>query len=75
MKFDASKLRSLTEKSDLELWVAIKSIAMASGLSLSDAPPPPSEMAKLRSLLNGAEKMSPAEAAKIVNDLKKRGNG
>jgi hypothetical protein len=75
MKFDANKLRKLTEQGVLELWLAIKSIAAASGLSLPDAPPPPNEMAKLRTLLNGAEKMSPTEAAKIVNDLKKRGNG
>lgn len=75
MKFDANKLRILTEKSDLELWLAIKGIATASGLSLSDTPPSPTEMAKLRSLLAGADKMSPTEAARIVNDLKKRGNG
>ena len=75
MKFDANKLRMLKEKSDMELWLAIKSIAAANGLPLSETPPPPKELAKLRDLLNGAEKMSPAEAAKIVNDLKKRGNG
>lgn len=75
MKFDANKLHMLKEKSDMELWLAIKSIAAASGLSLSDTPPSPKEMAKLRDLMSGAEKMSPAEAAKIINDLKKRGKG
>ena len=54
MKFDANKLHMLKEKSDMELWLAIKSIAAASGLSLSDTPPSPKEMAKLRDLMSGA---------------------
>lgn len=73
MKFDANALHALTAKNDRELWAAIRMIAAKNGLSLAEEAPPPSEMERLRGILSGAEKLSPSDAMKIVNDFKKKG--
>lgn len=75
MKFDANALRALMTKNDKELWKAVRMIGAASGLSLAEETPPPAEMARLRTVLSGADKMSPSDAMKIVSDFKKKGNG
>lgn len=51
MQFDASKMKTVLEKSDAELWQIIRAVAAASGISLPDGQPSAGDMARLRAIL------------------------
>ncbi len=73
MNFDASALERLLAQSDDRLWQTITKIATMNGISLPSAAPPSNEMAKLRTLLSGAEGTSYEDALKTLESYKKRG--
>lgn len=73
MPFDSKALKELLAKSDGELWAFILQIARASGISMSDTPPPKAEMTKLRAVLGGAEGMDMQSALGILNKYRKQG--
>lgn len=73
MDFDANALERLLSQPDERLWQMICKIAALNGISLSQSMPPKEEMAKLRTLLSGAESASYNEALSIVEQYKRRG--
>lgn len=71
MKIDKSKLEAMTKLSDSELWAQIKSVAESHGVKMPDKQPSATELAKVRSALSEADKLSLTTAMKMVNNLKK----
>ena len=72
MKIDKEKLKRLTEKSDADMWHEIVTIAKKRGYTLPEATPKHEDIERLRRALSGAEKISLSDAAKIMNNYKKR---
>ncbi len=62
MKFDPQTMGSLLALDDAALWKKIGAIAAAAGITLSEAPPPPAEMQRLREMMRGAGQADVASA-------------
>ncbi len=73
MQFDSDALHKLLAHSDEELWMVIRQIAKANGISIAEAPPPKAEMAKLRELLSGAGGTDYQSALSMLAAYRKRG--
>lgn len=73
MDFDTNALGRLLSQSDEKLWQTITKIAAINGISLSSSPPPANEMAKLRTMLSGAEGADYEQALKTVEAYKRKG--
>ncbi len=71
MRVDKEKLSKLLEKNDEELWADVVKMAREKGFELPKAPPPKTEMDKMRSAVSGGGAMDLARAAKILNDYRK----
>ena len=72
MKIDKEKLKSLSEKSDAELWGVISGIAKSRGYELPAQAPSKEEMAKIRSLMQDCEKINMRDAIRLVNTYRKK---
>ena len=73
MNIDADKLNRLKELPDKDLWIEVRKMAGAHGLSLPEGLPSHEELEKLRAMCDGVGKISLFQALKIVNDVKRRG--
>ena len=73
MKIDKEKLQRLSEKSDEELWSVINEMAKKHGYDLPKAAPTREEMNKIRDILKSADKLNMRDAAKLVQEYKRRG--
>lgn len=62
MKFDQNAMKNLLALDDAALWQTIRGLAAASGIALSEAPPPPDDMQRLRSLLGASGQQDVAGA-------------
>lgn len=72
MKINKDEMKRLAEKGDAELWAEILSIAKNHGYNLSGTSPRPEDLEKIRRALLGVEKISLADATRIMNNYKKR---
>ena len=72
MKFNKEKMEALAALPDKEMWEEIRKIAGERGLKLPDSAPPRETMEKIRGAMKGAEKISLAEAARIMQNLKRK---
>ena len=72
MKVNKEQMKKLAEKSDSELWVEIQTLAKSHGYTLPAAMPKHEDIEKIRRALLGVEKISLADAAKIINNYKKK---
>jgi hypothetical protein len=72
MKINKDEMKRLAEKGDAELWAEILSIAKSHGYNLSGTSPRPEDLEKIRRALLGVEKISLADATRIMNNYKKR---
>ncbi len=69
-------LRELAKLGDSELWLEICKKAEKFGYTLPKETPPPEQMAKIRSVMNDADKINTAEILKLMTAFKaKRGRG
>lgn len=73
MKIKREMLEELAALDDARLYAKIRGIAEGFGIKLSANVPPKEEMAKLRSLLLGGDKLNLTEAMRVVNNYR-RGN-
>ena len=73
MKVNKEQMKKLAEKSDPELWAEIIALAKSHGYTLPEAMPKHEDIERIRRALLGVEKISLAEAAKIINSYKKKG--
>lgn len=73
MAFDPRLLQMLLTQPDDKLWATVRQIAKKNGITLKETTPPPTEMQKIRALLQNADKMSSAEAKAIIENLKRNG--
>ena len=72
MKVNKEQMRKLAEKTDSELWAEIQSLAKSHGYTLPSAIPKHEDIEKIRRALLGVEKISLTEAARIMNNYKKK---
>ena len=72
MKINKEEMKRLAEKSDSELWNEIQSIAKKHGYTLPSAMPKHEDIEKIRRALLGVEKINLTDAAKIMNNYKKK---
>ena len=72
MRINKEEMAKLAEKNDEELWREIQAIAKKYGYALPSGVPPKESMAKIRSTLLGAEKLSLGDAAKILSAYKRK---
>ena len=72
MKFNKEKMEALAALPDREMWEEIRKIASERGFKLPDSAPPRKTMEKIRRAMMGAEKISLAEAAKIMQNFKRK---
>ena len=73
MKFNKEKLDAIASLPDNKMWEEIRKIASERGFKLPDTAPPRETMEKIRSAIAGAEKLSLADAAKIMQSYKRKG--
>ena len=71
MKLDKNMLEALSKQSDAELWESIVSLGASKGFKLPKETPAPAEMAKLREMMKNPEKISMAQAIRLLNQYKK----
>ena len=71
MKIDKDKLAAMLARDDESLWREIRNIAKGHGFNLPETTPPHSEMEKLRCAVGDGSKLSPRDAVKIINNLRK----
>ena len=63
---------ALSRMGDEELWRTIRAIAGKYNVRLKEELPPTEELNKLRALLKSSDKLSPADALRIIASYKKR---
>ncbi|MBQ8351811.1 MAG: hypothetical protein IJY20_07200 [Clostridia bacterium] len=73
MKFDPAMMQALLSLDDAALWQKIRQIAAQGGFSISETPPPPAEMAKLRALMQGSGQADVASAMQTLAHYRKKG--
>lgn len=71
MKLDKEKLMAMAEKGDDALWQEICNMAKAHGYNLPKNAPKHEDMERIRGAMRGSEKISLADAARIMNSYKK----
>lgn len=71
MKIDKEKLAKLLEKNDEDLWREVVILADKKGFKLPSAPPPKSEMEKMRAAVAHGGTFNLAKAAKILDNYRK----
>lgn len=71
MKLDKEMLKRMAEKSDDALWSDIYEMAKAHGYNLPKATPKHEDMERIRGAMRGSEKITLADAARIMNSYKK----
>lgn len=74
MRFNKEKLEALAALPDNKMWEEIKKMADGRGFSLPKDAPPRETMEKIRRAMTGAERISLAEAARIMQKYKKSGD-
>ena len=72
MKINKEKFEALANLPDAEMWEEIRKMAGERGFKLPESAPPRETMEKIRSALSGAERLSLADAAKILQGYKRR---
>ncbi len=75
MTFDYEKLKSYAALPDDKLWAEIVSLAAARGIRLPGTVPSHADMERIRDVLCGKEKMHLSDAARLVNEYKKKYGG
>lgn len=70
MKLSRQELESIAAMPDDKMWVEVRKIASSFGFELPSDTPPKKDLDKLRELALG-NKISPMEAARLVNYYKK----
>ena len=71
MKINRDMLNEMAKLNDRELWEKIREIAKENNLPLSEKPPKESDLAKVRRMLDGSEKISFSEGMRLINTYKK----
>ena len=66
MKFDPRAMQALLALDDDALWAKIRSVAAASGITLSSNTPPAAELKKLRAALGGCGQADIAGALETI---------
>ena len=72
MKINKEALKALSEKNDKELWLEIQRIAGEHGYKLPTEAPKHEDMERIRGAMSGAEKISLGDAARILQNFKKK---
>lgn len=72
MKVNKEKLEALAALPDEAMWREIKKIAGERGFELPRDVPPRETMERIRRAMSGAERISLAEAAKIMQSYKRK---
>lgn len=72
MKINKEQMKALAAKSDEELWREVMNLAAGHGYDLSGSKPKKEDLDKVRRALTGVEKLSLMEAAKLLNNYKKK---
>ena len=76
MKINKEMLRELSRLPDKELWQVITEKAAKFGYSLPKEAPSAENMAKIRAVMNDADKVSTSDILKLMSTLKsKKGQG
>lgn len=73
MKLDPTMMKTLLQMNDAALWQKIREIAIQNGISLSETPPPPAEMERLRSLVAGCGQSDVAQAMQTLSRYRRKG--
>ena len=66
MKFDAKAMEALLALDDSALWMQIRRIAATAGLTLSETPPPHTDLERLRGMMRGAGEGDVGEAMRTL---------
>ena len=74
MKINKEKIKELTALEDDRLWQVITQTAQKYGYSLPAEAPSKKEMAKLRNIMNEAEKISAKDILKLMTSFKEKKN-
>jgi hypothetical protein len=72
MKLNKEKLSALSSLPNAKMWEEIRKMAGERGFTLPEEVPPPETMEKIRRAMSGAERISLSEAAKIMQNYRKR---
>ena len=75
MRIDKDKLAAIAAMPDDKLWSEVRALAASHGYNLPTAMPSASEMSALRAAIAGGAKINLMQAARVLNQSKKRGNG
>lgn len=73
MRFDPAMMQALLQLDDAALWKKICQITAQGGIALSETPPPPEELAKLRSLAGGCGQADVAQAVEKLSRYRRKG--
>ena len=74
MRVNNENLKKYAELDDAALWEKLTSTAREKGLKVTDKPPTHEELERVRRILRGEEKISMAEAMKILSTYKQKKN-
>lgn len=72
MRVNKEKLEALASLPDEKMWEEIKKMADGRGFSLPNEVPPRETMERIRRAMTGAERLSLAEAARLMQKYKKK---
>ena len=72
MRVNKEKLEALASLPDEKMWEEIKKMADGRGFSLPNEVPSRETMERIRRAMTGAERMSLAEAARLMQKYKKK---
>lgn len=72
MKINKEKLMEMAKLEDSELWREIRNEAAKFGYSLPEKTPSPEEMAKIKSIMKNADKISAGDVLKLMSAFKGR---
>lgn len=74
MKINKEKIAELAALEDSQLWLVITQAALKYGYTLPAEVPKKEDMAKLRSIMNEAEKISAKDILKLMSAFKAKRN-
>jgi len=74
LKLNKAKLEALAALDDAHLWQEIRSAAEKFGYTLPANQPAPRDMAKIRSVMKEADKLSAMDVAKLLSAFKAKRN-
>ena len=72
MKLNKEKIRALAALDDAQLWKEIRSAAQRFGYTLPENAPNPSDMAKIRTVMSEADKISAMDMARLLSSFKEK---